>query len=244
MLTRVSGADPERLVISGEAALDAGFELGSAPSLSPRRGRAGRLSRPLRPASRRASPTLRVTLVLGCELSLFCSANLPGDHHWDRPPPRPHHHGRHPSSTPSPVFRQPSTASLPVRSKQRETISAARSPTPTEVGNRSTGRPSTSSPTASIETVTTQPATETNFASLVHGKPVAITEFGCCTYRRAADRGGHVIATSLRSLTSGDGLDCGGEIEGERPVIDLRDTGSRFVVEWSERAAPPSDRRD
>lgn len=190
---RVSGSDLDRLVVAGEAALDAGLEVWFAPF--PANLDRAELIRHLADAASRAedlnahSPG-RVVLVLGCELSLFEDGFVPGDDLAERV-------GFMTGAWSSELmaaFRE-----LPARlnSVLVEVVALAR--------ERFHGRITYAS--GSWEQIDWSPfdivgvdfyRDAQNAATYrqqlrsytAFGKPVAVTEFGCCTYRGAADRGG------------------------------------------------------
>jgi len=70
---------------------------------------------------------------------------------------------------------------------------------------------------------------------LAHGKPVAITEFGCCTYRGAADRGGLGFAI-LDSSGAEPRLDCVYERSEDEQVSYFDDLFGIFTEEKIEAA--------
>jgi hypothetical protein len=190
---RVSGADPDRLVAAGHAALDAGLELWFSPfpaNLAPDMlvtyladcaGRAEQL--------RQRSD--RVTLVLGCEASLFCSGFLPGDGLFDRLATM--------TTPPWPRTFQTAFASLPTTLNHvlTDAVAAARE----RFGGPITYASGSWEPVdwAPFDLVGVDLYRDQDNADryrrqlqfyLRHDKPVAVTEFGCCTYRGAAGKGG------------------------------------------------------
>ena len=191
---RVSGGDPDRLVVAGRAALDAGLELWFAPfptELAP-----SDLTRHLVDAAERAdllaqdSPD-RVVFVAGCEISLFNAGFLPGDTFAER--------GANLSAGAWPDELRTAFGRLP------STLNAFFAEVAAAVRARFRGRVSYASGTwesidwAPFDIVGVDAYRDAQNAAgyrqqlhayLAAGKPVAITEFGCCTYRGAADRGG------------------------------------------------------
>ncbi len=95
---RVSGNDPDRLVIAGEAALEAGLDLWFSPvpmDLEPDEFIAFLADCGARAETLRQSGRGDVVLVLGCELSVFCKGFVPGEtsgsgfRRWPIRPPGP-----------------------------------------------------------------------------------------------------------------------------------------------------------
>lgn len=191
---RVSGGDLDRLVIAGRAALDAGLELWFAPfptELTP-----SELTRYFRDAAERAAVLEhgfpgRVVLVLGCEISLFGAGFLPGDTFIERATGL--------TTSPWPDAMTAAFRGLPAALDDffADTVATVR--------QAFHGRVSYASGT--WETIDWTPfdivgidgyrdaRNADDYRQQLHsylakGKPVAVTEFGCCTYRGAADRGG------------------------------------------------------
>jgi hypothetical protein len=189
---RISGADPERLSVAAAHALDAGLEVWFAPfpcelttdELLPYLDDCAARAEDLRGRSAR-----EVVLVLGCETSLFSPGFLPGDDLFQRIAN---------VQVPGPELFA-AFGALPARLNAflAEAAAVAR--------RRFGGRLTYAS--GSWEQVDWSPfdvvavdayREDSNAATfrqqlerqLSHGKPVAATEFGCCTYRGAAGRGG------------------------------------------------------
>jgi len=194
---RVTGDDPQRLARAGEHALAAGLELWFSPvpvNLEPG-ALPGYFARCARQAERlRRAHQGRVVLVAGCEISLWCAGFLPGgdsalgriatvaDPDLQRKPDimaalasgleRARQANRDIAHAAREEFAGPVTyAAAPWETVDWElfdlvSVDAYRD-ADNAVGYRDTLR-----------------------ACRRIGKPVAITEFGCCTYRGAADRGG------------------------------------------------------
>ena len=235
---RVSGADPERLVIAGEAALDAGLELWFSPF--PYDLDEAQLVAYLGDCARRAEALRqrggRVTLVLGCELSLFCSANLPGGHLWDRLATM--------TAPPWPSAFQHAFAALPTTLNRvlASALVAARD----HFGGPITYASGSWEPVdwTPFDLVAVDLYRDRHNAAdyrdqlrsyLAHGKPVAITEFGCCTYRGAADRGGLGFAI-LDSSGAEPRLDCVYERSEDEQVSYFDDLFGIFTEEKIEAA--------
>ncbi len=188
---RVSGGDPERIEIAGRAAAAAGLEVWFAPF--PCELAADEL-RPLLADCARRAESLRaagaeVVLLLGCELSLFAHGFLPGATVFER--------------LAGITERRPDTlaafGALPDRMNAflGGAVADARSRFGGRIGYAS--GPWEPVDWAPFDLVATDAyRTAQNAAGyadgvralLRHGKPVAVTEFGCCAYRGAADRGG------------------------------------------------------
>lgn len=187
---RISGADPERLSVAARHAAAAGLEVWFAPfpcELGPEE-----LLALFADCADRAEEVRRtgaeVVLVLGCEMTLFTKGFIKGDTVYER----------------IAAMRSPKTwMSFPkitakLNSFLAEAVSAAR--------ERFGGRVTYASGT--WEKVDWSPfdivaldayrdagnakkfSKELRGNGFGRGKPVAVTEFGCCTYQGAADRGG------------------------------------------------------
>jgi hypothetical protein len=193
---RVSGDDPERLVVAGAAGLAAGMDVWFSPmpvDLEPAEfigylaecaGRAESL--------RKAGPG-EVVMVLGCELSLFCKGFVPGETSKER----------------IAVMSDPATWTDPARTAelsagfarwvavQEELVSAARKAFGGRITYASGMWEDVNWDLFDIVAVDAYRDAQNaaTFAGELAarakwGKPVVATEFGCCTYRGAADRGG------------------------------------------------------
>lgn len=202
---RVSGGDLDRLAVAGRAALEAGLELWFAPfptELTP-----SELTRCLTDAAERAAVLDRafpgrVVLVMGCEISLFNAGFLPGETFTERATnlmtwPW--------SDEQMAAFRGLSAALdgfftgalAAVRKKFHGRVSYASGTwetldwTPFDIVGIDGYRDAQNAATYRQQLRT----------YLATGKPVAVTEFGCCTYRGAADRGGMGWAIVDRNQT-------------------------------------------
>ncbi len=204
---RVSGSYPDRLTTAGAAALEAGLDLWYSPmpmDLGP-----DELIAFLTDCATRAE-TLRqlqtdqeVVLILGCELSLFCKGFVPGETSSER----------------IAVMSDPATWTDPAKLQELQS-GMARWP---EVQNRLVaevrkvfnGRITYAAGMwedvdwslydivgidAYRDAQNAATYADELAARLKWGKPVAITEFGCCTYKGAGDKGGIGWAIVDRSV--------------------------------------------
>jgi hypothetical protein len=194
---RVTGDDPQRLARAGEHALTAGLELWFSPvpvNLEPG-VLPGYLARCASEAERlRRAHEGRVVLVAGCEISLWCVGFLPGGDSVL---------GRIAAVTDPDLPRKPEVmAALAsglerARRTLRDIASAAREkfagPLTYAAG------PWEDVDWELFDLVSVDAYRDAGNAAGYRdalracrrfGKPVAVTEFGCCTYRGAADRGG------------------------------------------------------
>ena len=193
---RVSGNDPDRLGTAGEAALAAGLELWFSPvpmDLEPDEFIAFLTDCGRRAEALRQSGRGEVVLVLGCELSVFCKGFVPGETSGER----------------LALMADPATWADPAKltqlqaglarwgEVQQQLASAARS----VFGGRITYAAGlwedvnwdlfdivavdAYRDAANVATFAEELAARKKW-----GKPVVATEFGCCAYRGAADRGG------------------------------------------------------
>lgn len=189
---RITGADPERLSIAARHAAEAGLEVWFAPfpcELAPEQ---------LLPffadcadrAEQLRSTGAEVVLVTGCELSLFAAGFIPGDTVFERIAAI--------SSGDPKLWADFGRILKALNDFLAETAAVVRS----RFGGRITYA------SGMWERVDWQPfdlvavdayrdadnaerfADNLRELCVGHEKPVAITEFGCCTYLRAADRGG------------------------------------------------------
>lgn len=189
---RVTGGDPQRLSVAAEHAASAGLEVWFSPhpaELSPTE-----LLPYFADCAERAERLRRngteVVLVAGCELSFFASGFIPGADSYARMAALM-------SGDPQ-VWAQ--LADVPERMNSFLATTAA------TVRERFGGRVTYAaglweqldwSPfdIVAVDAYrTAQNAAQYGDelrAQFAHGKPVAVTEFGCCTYRGAADRGGY-----------------------------------------------------
>lgn len=193
---RVSGDDPQRLARAGEHALAAGLELWFSPvpiNLEPA-ALPGYFARCAHEAERlRRAHEGRVVLVLGCEISLWCAGFFPGDSVL----------GRIATVTDPALQRKPDILAALAGGLERtsdtlrDLVRVARvefaGPVTYAAG------PWETVDWEQFDLVSVDAYRDADNAAgyrdalrayLRFGKPVAVTEFGCCTYRGAADRGG------------------------------------------------------
>jgi hypothetical protein len=190
---RISGLDPGRIATAAAYALDEGLEVWFAPfpcnmtaeDLLPYFVTCARSAEQLRAQS---SP---VVFVLGCEMSLFNSGFVPGATMFERMqtminPARLAAHALSPEALVQRFQDFLATAVAAVRDSFAGTLTYASGSWETvdwrlfdlvgvdhylDAGNRASYR-------------------EQLRAYFAHQRPVVVTEFGCCTYRGAQDRGG------------------------------------------------------
>jgi len=194
---RVVGDDPRRLARAGEHALAAGLELWFSPVPVNLESGAlpGYFARCASEAERlRRAHEGRVVLVAGCEISLWCAGFLPGGDSVL---------GRIAAVTDPDLQRKPDVmAALAsglgrARHTLRDVVRAARE----EFAGPLTyaAAPWETVDWELFDLVSVDAYRDADNAASYRealrayrrvGKPVAITEFGCCTYRGAADRGG------------------------------------------------------
>jgi len=194
---RVTGDDPERLAKAGQRALAAGLELWFSPvpvDLEPG-ALPGFFARCAAEAERlRWSYEGRVVLVTGCEMSLWCAGFLPGGASV---------RGRIAAMTDPGLQRKPDVMAAVVsgleraREALRDIVRAARETFAGRVTYAAAPWETVNWDLFDLVSVdlyrdnTNAAGYRDALRSYKHfGKPVAVTEFGCCTYRGAADRGG------------------------------------------------------
>ncbi len=193
---RVSGDNPQRIARAGQHALAAGLELWFSPvpiNLVPG-ALPGYFARCAHEAERlRRAAEGRVVLVLGCEISLWCAGFFPGDSAL----------GRIATVTDPALGSKPDVMEAlgsgleRARHAHRDIVPAARE----EFAGPLTyaAGPWETVDWELFDLVSVDLYRDsTNAAEYPDalrsytrfGKPVAVTEFGCCTYRGAASRGG------------------------------------------------------
>ena len=194
---RVTGDDPQRLTAAGEHALAAGMELWFSPvpiNLQPG-VLPGYFALRAREAERlRRAAEGRVTLVLGCEISLWCAGFFPGGDSA---------RGRIATVTDPDLRDKPDViAALAsglelARRTLRDIVLAARdhfagpityAAAPWETVDWDLFDLVSVDAYRDADNAASYPDALRAYRSF--GKPVAVTEFGCCTYRGAASRGG------------------------------------------------------
>jgi hypothetical protein len=185
---RISGGDPERIATAAHAAVDAGLQVWFAPfpvdltpaQLTPYYETCARLAEQIR------ARDPETVLVLGCEMSLFCTGFVPGEHLVERL-----QNAANPQAwaqfTPAADFtavlnglvglaRQHFDGKITYAAGEWEDIDW----TPFDFTSVDLYRSADNA---------------ADFAARVrtyraHGKPLVITEFGCCAYQGAAEAGG------------------------------------------------------
>jgi hypothetical protein len=188
---RISGGDPERLSVAGELAAAAGLEVWLAPfpcELSPT-DLAAVLADCADRAERLRQGGAAVVYVAGCEISLFNAGILPGSTVYERIAGLT-------SWTPA---TGAAFGAMPGR--LNEFLAGVAADARRRFGGRIAYASGTWEPVdwAPFDIVAADAYRDSGNAAgyaaslsrlREHGKPVAITEFGCCTYAGAADRGG------------------------------------------------------
>jgi hypothetical protein len=193
---RVVGTELDRLVVAGEAALAAGLDLWFSPmpmNLEPAEFIAFLTDCAGQAETLRQSARGDVVLVLGCELSVFCKGFVPGETSGER----------------LALMGDPATWTDPARlmelhaglarwgEVQEELATAARSAFGGRITYAAGMWEDVNWELFDIVSVDAyrDAANASTFADELAarskwGKPVVATEFGCCAYRGAADRGG------------------------------------------------------
>ena len=188
---RVSGSRPERISIAAQAAAAEGLEVWFAPF--PPELTTAELIGLFRDCADRAEQVrregARVVLVMGCEVTLFNPGFLPGTYFYDR---------MRRLGKPSPRLYA-SFALMPRRLNAflAEAADAVRG----RFGGPLTYAAGTWEPVdwSRFDIVSVDAYRDANNAASFradlrkqfrHGKPVAATEYGCCPYAGAADKGG------------------------------------------------------
>lgn len=190
-VVRISGGDVGRLAIAGRHAMEAGLEVWFSPF--PTEMSATRVLSHLTECAVRAEKLraqgAKVVFVAGCELSVFAKGFLPGASAYDRMATL---------ASPDPELWA-SLADVPARLNEflAELAAAVRREFHGPVTYASAAwEPVDWGP---FDIVAVDAYRDAGNAAgyrddlqrhLSHGKPVAITEFGCCTYKGAGDRGG------------------------------------------------------
>ncbi|HVV12966.1 hypothetical protein [Amycolatopsis sp.] len=203
---RISGSDLDRL--SAAARLAAGLEVWFAPvvhGLEP-----DELVAFLTEAARRAAALPGdPVLVLGCEISLFCNGFVPGDGLAGRVATMS---GPAAWSDPA-TFAELAAGLAKFKATQREIAEAARKVFPGRITYAAGMWEDVDWELFDLVSIDAyrDAANAGNFAEQVRayrrfGKPVAVTEFGCCTYRGAAERGGSgwLIVDERRTRVTGE----------------------------------------
>jgi hypothetical protein len=203
---RVSGDDLDRLAVAARAAVDAGLAVWFSP-LAYDLGPDALVDLLAAAASRAAALPGEVVLVLGCEMSLFCAGFVPGDGLQGRIATLTDPGTWASSSRRAELFAGFARAA----ETQRTIASRARAVFHGPITYAAGLWEQVEWDLFDIVSVDAyRDATNAvGFREVVEayrrfGKPVAVTEFGCCTYRGAADRGGAgwmIVAPDRSSLT-------------------------------------------
>ena len=185
---RISGDDPERLTLAAHAALDAGLRVWFAPfpmDLTP-----PQLQPYFADCARRAEEIRardpETVLVLGCEMSLFCTGFVPGAYLMERL-----------KNAMDPAAWAGFTPEWDFTEMLRDVVGVARRHFGGKVTYASGDWEDIDWSDFDFASVDLYRSADNaaGFAQHVrnhggHGKPLVVTEFGCCTYRGAADAGG------------------------------------------------------
>ena len=190
---RVTGTDLSRVAIAAGLALEAGLAVWFSPHPGDLAGDdiVSYLAEAARAAEELRSPAAPVVMVAGCELSLFCAGYLPGPTLGDRldaltgAAPAP---GLHASFGKLPGMLNATLAqsAAAIRDRFRGPVTYASAPweavdwAPFDLVSADLYRDSSNA--AGYRDLLRSYARS--------GKPVVVSEFGCCTYRGAADAGG------------------------------------------------------
>ncbi|GAA3103069.1 hypothetical protein JOF29_003457 [Kribbella aluminosa] len=193
---RISGGDPDRLTFAAEAALAAGLDVWFSPmpmDLEPDQVISLLTDCAARAEPLRQAAEAEVVMVLGCELTLFCKGFLPGETAQER----------------IALMMDPATWTDPAKvaqlqaglarwtGLQQELVAAARKVFAGRITYAAGMWEDVNWDLFDI--VALDAYRDANNAATfadelaarsTWGKPVVATEFGCCTYRGAAGRGG------------------------------------------------------
>jgi hypothetical protein len=185
---RITGGDPERLAVAAGHAADAGLEVWFSPF--PCELSTTELLPYFADCADCAQEVGADVFVAGCELSLFAAGFLPGDDSFARIKSVA-------SNNPDPDDAAARLAEIAAR------LDAVLADTAATVRERFRGKVTYAAGTweqidwTPFDIVSVDAYGDTSDAFrqglreyLRHGKPLAATEFGCCTYRGAAERGG------------------------------------------------------
>jgi hypothetical protein len=203
---RVSGNDPDRLTIAGSAALEAGLDLWFSPipmDLAPDEFIAFLADCATRAEVLRKDHEQEVVLVLGCELSIFCKGFIPGETNGERLAVM-----TDPATWTDPAKLQELQAGMALWGDvQNRLVAAARKAFNGRITYAAGMWEDVDWSLYDIVGVDAyrdaqNAATfgEELAGRLKWGKPVAVTEFGCCTYKGAGDKGGIGWAIVDRSV--------------------------------------------
>ena len=203
---RISGNDPDRLTIAGAAALEAGLDLWFSPipmDLAAAEFIAFLADCASRAEALRKDSTHEVVLVLGCELSIFCKGFVPGETSSERIAVM-----TDPATWTDPGKLQELQAGMALWAEvQNRLVAAARQAFNGRITYAAGMWEDVDWSLYDIVGVDAyrdaqNAATfgEELAGRLKWGKPVAVTEFGCCTYKGAGDKGGIGWAIVDRSV--------------------------------------------
>ncbi|MEV8095702.1 hypothetical protein [Kitasatospora sp. NPDC085879] len=242
---RITGDDPQRIALAAEYAAEHGLEIWFAPFPC---GLDEQAMRPVLLDSARRAEQLRaagaeVVLVLGCELTLFADGLLPGAGLGDRM---------------AALFRPETWQTMPavlarLNAFLADTAAACRA----EFGGRITYASGVWERIdwTPFDLVAVDAYRDAHNAAryrdelrahFAHGKPVAVTEFGCCTYAGAADRGGlgwDVIDRSVEPPAVRPGLVRDKQEQARHlrellPVFEEEGVDAAFWFTWAGYRAP------
>ena len=192
---RITGGDPERLRVAAGHAAEAGLEVWISPFTTDLTGDEllDFLAGCAEQAERLRRQGAEVVLLTGSELSVVNRGIVPGEAFENRvaflTPSNPQL-GQVLTAVPARVNDLLAKAVTVVRGRFGGRVSYASLPfervdwTPFDVVSTDAGYRSIESADRYADDVR---------ALVAQGRPVAITEFGCCTYRGAADRGAHGV---------------------------------------------------
>jgi hypothetical protein len=188
---RITGGDPERLSVAGELAAAAGLEVWFSPF--PCELTTGQLAPLFADCADRAEHLrragARVVLATGCELTLFAAGFLPGDDVYQRIAGL---------QSPGPeLYAAFGTMPARLNGFLAETAAAARERFAGPLTYASgmwepvDWQPFDIAATDAYRDATNAPGFRAELSKQASaGKPLVVTEFGCCGYAGAADRGG------------------------------------------------------
>jgi hypothetical protein len=189
---RISGRDPQRIALAARHALDQGLEVWFSPfpsdlttdELVPYFAEHARLAEALR----RESP--RTVFVLGCEMSLFNRGFVPGATYMERIQAMMN------PALPGGTSESPEQMQQRFNAFLQRAVAAVRRQFAGPITYASGAWEEVDWSAFDIVGVdhyrdasNQRVYREQLRPYFAHGRPVAVTEFGCCTYRGAADRG-------------------------------------------------------
>jgi hypothetical protein len=185
---RITGDDPDRIRLAADAAVDAGLRVWFSPfptDLSPAQ-LPPYFADCAKQAERIRARDPETALVLGCEMSLFCSGFVPGAHLMERL-----------TNAAKPESWAGFTPERDFLDVLAEVVESARRHFTGAVSYAAGSWEEIDWSAFDVASVNLYRDADNaaEFPELVRrhvaaGTPLAITEFGCCTYRGAADAGG------------------------------------------------------